>query len=445
MSREHRGTNRAANVSHVFVQSGVAAPRRASSLALLATAAVAAALWGGAAIALFPWAGGYNAGDLAHYHETARRLLGGAVPYRDFAFEYPPLALVPITIPGALLGAGVDSAPHYHFALLALNAACAALMGACVLRLARHVAPGMHPSTVGAWYAALVFIGVPLFPWRFDLFVALLTAAGLLLAIERRPAWAGVALGAAIATKVYPAVMVPVIVAWYVAAGDRRGAIRCATAAAATALLAMAPFYAAAPRQFFSFVTYQGTRGFQVESLVAGLVLLRHAIEGTAVELVENFGAVHLAAMPAAGVQVALVVAMCAGVALTAWLAFARFRAECAGGVGSGPRARTLVTASFAAVVAFMVLNKVLSPQYLAWLLPFAPLAAPAAFALTAVATVLTITVFPCLYVGLVHVEPLPVLVLNARNVTLLALAAYLLWSLRPALARAPAAAGRVG
>ena len=39
------------------------------------------------------------AGDLSLYHRWGLQLLGGSIPYLGFNVEYPPLALVPMTLP----------------------------------------------------------------------------------------------------------------------------------------------------------------------------------------------------------------------------------------------------------------------------------------------------------------------------------------------------------
>ncbi|MEA3245613.1 MAG: glycosyltransferase family 87 protein [Gemmatimonadota bacterium] len=392
-----------------------------------------AAAWMGLAAAVFPLGGGYSSGDLSHYRDVARQLLHGAVPYRDFAFEYPPLALLPITIPGALAGSGIELASRYHLALLTFNAACVAVLGVCATRIAAATAPHVPARVAGARFAAIALAGVAVYPWRFDLFVALLAGVAVMLALEEKPAWSGIVLGAAIATKLYPAVLAPVIGAWHVAGGRRRSATRFAAATLASTAIAVLPLLAAAPHDFASFITYHLARGLQIESTAAGVVLLAHAAAGTAVEMVENYGAVHLAPPIGADAQPALAVLAVGGVALTTWMAFARFRAERLR--AGAPAGRSLVAAALAAVVVVIVTNKVASPQYMAWLLPLAPLASSVAFRLSLAASALTVAVFPGLYVALLHVEPLPVLLLNARNLCLVALAGCLLWSLRPAAA----------
>ena len=108
---------------------------------------------------------------------------------------------------------------------------------------------------------------------------------------------------------------------------------------------------------------------------------------------------------------------------LALWLWFARW-----------PRDReTLVRASAAAVTLFVAFGKVLSPQYMIWLIPLVPLVRGrrgfTAGALLATALLLTQLWFPKQYWNLVFgfggYESALVL---ARDVVLVALAALLLW-----------------
>ena len=95
--------------------------------------------------------------------------------------------------------------------------------------------------------------------------------------------------------------------------------------------------------------------------------------------------------------------------------------------------AAALLTAS-ANVASFVAFGKVLSPQYVIWLIPLAPLVArrvwPAAMALTAGAAGLTNVYFPWHYRGIREVTSW-VWVLAARNLVLVTLALVLLDRLR--------------
>ena len=94
--------------------------RRAALLAL----AVLAAGW---ALTLWvaPWSN-ERVNDLFVYRTFAEPVLAGALPYRDVAFEYPPLAAPAIALPG-LFGTG-EEAFRWAFALWTLAAAAAVVL-----------------------------------------------------------------------------------------------------------------------------------------------------------------------------------------------------------------------------------------------------------------------------------------------------------------------------
>jgi hypothetical protein len=79
-----------------------------------------------------------------------------------------------------------------------------------------------------------------------------------------------------------------------------------------------------------------------------------------------------------------------------------------------------------------MLTNKVLSPQFVIWLLPFVALLPVPQYSLGLAATALTIVIFPFNYDGLVRLETPIVLLLNLRNLVLASLTASVLWRLRP-------------
>ena len=93
---------------------------------------------------------------------------------------------------------------------------------------------------------------------------------------------------------------------------------------------------------------------------------------------------------------------------------------------------------SAASLAAFVAFDKVLSPQFLIWLLPLVPLVAGrrglVASALLALALLLTQIWFPIRYFDLVHFDAFPSWVLLARDLVLVALLVVL-----TAPARAPA------
>jgi hypothetical protein len=125
------------------------------------------------------------------------------------------------------------------------------------------------------------------------------------------------------------------------------------------------------------------------------------------------------------------------GAASSALLAFALVAIWVAAARGPATPER-LIRWSAASVAAFVALGKVLSPQFLIWLLPLVPLVRGrrglAASALLGVALLLTQVWFPIRYFDLVALEAFPSWVLLARDLALVALMVVL-----TAPARAPA------
>jgi hypothetical protein len=187
----------------------------------------------------------------------------------------------------------------------------------------------------------------------------------------------------------------------------------------------------------------------QVESLPGGGLLLldelgagdaesvkSHRSDGLEHPAGEALAAVGLAAMLA---LLALLTALAAGARSTPRGAAApREGRPLAPGEPPAPcDARRLVLASLAAVAAFAVLGKVLSPQYMLWLVPLGALAFAwrlhALAAAVAAAAVLTQVEFPARYFDLVDREPFPIAVVAARNLVLLAVLVLALRALRSA------------
>ena len=195
--------------------------------AVLATGAAAALFlvcWG--VVHRFFWAHGqlvdwptYKAyGDAIVHH--------GLVPYRDFAVEYPPGALPVFALP-SFVG---DYASSFAW----LMAACGVALVAVVATICREA----------AFYVALApVLAGSLILSRFDLWPALLAAAALaaLLRAHHRFGWA--LLGAAVAAKLWPLVLVPLAFAW----SARHGRARASLAGLAVAVAAFVPFAIVAP------------------------------------------------------------------------------------------------------------------------------------------------------------------------------------------------------
>ena len=351
-----------------------------------------------------PWSD-ERVNDLFVYRSFAAPLLDGALPYRDIAFEYPPLAAPAVALPG-LLGTGEESF-RWAFAIWTLvgGAAVVLLCGA----LARTTGGSPRRAMLAA--ALMPFLCGALVRTHFDLFPVALLLGGLLLLCRDRPRAGLAVLGLGAMTKLFPLIAVPVALAWLVAKGRRREAWQGALACAATIAVVAGAALAASPDGAADAVRYHLDRPVQIESTPAAVVLGLDALglgDAASVSSHRSDGLVH----DASGVISALLAGLMVG--LVALLASR---------VGRTPR--ELVLASLAATLAFAVLGKVLSPQFVIWAFPLGALAFAwrrhALAATVALAAVLTQMEFPAHYFDVVAREPLALSLVAVRNGALLA------------------------
>jgi hypothetical protein len=363
--------------------------------------------------------------DVALYQTYGERVAGGLVPYRDFALEYPPGALPALVVPAFVTGS-LESYRVAFVAELAIVGALAVLAVDLALRQSGRPAGDRRAALWTIALTPLLLGGVIL--TRFDLIPAALVATAVALLATGRLRAASLVVGVGTAVKLYPAVLVPllVIAAWR--RTGRREAVLVAVLAAAPVVLVYLPFLMLAPDGVAESLGRQLGRPLQIESLGAGVLLALHHAFGLPVEWTSGSGSQNLAGTTADVVAVAQGIAQVVALGLV-WVGFAR-----------GPATtERLLRFSAAAVVAFVALSKVLSPQFLIWLVLLVPLVggarSRAALGLTVAACALTAIWFPARYWELVReFDPLSSWLVLVRGLMLVAL----LWVLT-ARERAPA------
>jgi hypothetical protein len=365
--------------------------------------------------------------DTPVYQRYGNAIADGKVPYRDFELEYPPGALPVFALPG-LAKPGKDQRVTTGFrrsfeTIMWLCGAAALAAMAVALRALRR-------SKVNVW-AALCFAAVaPLLLGsvllsRFDLWPAAIVAAALAALVSGRLRLGHVLLGLGVTAKFYPGVFVPLAVAFVWKQAGRREALICLGVVLGVVAAVFAPFVILSPGGVWQSVSVQLRRPLQVESLGSALLLVGHHVFGLDVTGDTSHGSQNLAGTAADRLAVAMTVLQ-AGVLIWIWTAFAR---------GQGG-AEALVRSAAAALGAFIAFGKVLSPQFLIWLIPVVPLVAGRrglrASLLLGSALVLTQIWFPFRYFRLsLHFELGLSWVLLARDLTLVALVGVLTVTLR--------------
>ncbi len=369
-----------------------------------------ALLHGASLLALLPIiVGGEVLGDLPLYREWAIDAAAGegVIGIHD-DWVYPLLAWLPI-------GAANVLGPAAFQLVWLLMTTALNLWAVWVLSDGARSRPGM----IGAYVWLLGFLLLsPVALLRLEGITGPLVIVALAW-LARRPLIAGALLAVATWIKVWPAMVILVIVAvcrerWRViAAGAAVTAVTTGVSAASGGLA-----------HLLSFLTTQTDRGLQLEAPIATPWVWLAAMEVPGARVFQNRS---LATREVTGpldelaIAVATPLLVLVVVALAALLAWAGRR-------GADQR-QLLLTGALALVLAAIVCNKVGSPQYLLWVVPIAAVAMcqPTQWwrrtTVAVLATsLLTTIIFPIAYMPLVRLEWVPVALLSLRNGLLIAL-----------------------
>jgi hypothetical protein len=354
--------------------------------------------------------------DTPVYETYADQMVAGKVPYRDFRVEYPPGALLPMLAPEVTARPGNFGSYGHSFEKWMAGA------GVVMVVLAALALVALDLSALEFGVGLLLVAVSPLLLGnlmlsRFDLWPAALTVGALAALLRKRDGVGALVLGAAIATKLYPAVLVPVGLAWVWRRRGRRSALGWLALVVAVCVVAYLPFVILSPAGVGHSLAVQLDRPLQIESLGAAILLAAHTLGGLAVSVQTSHGSQNIVARGAGAVEVATsvaqVLALCA-----LWIAFAR-----------GPASRRrLVRYAAASVAAFVAFGKVFSPQFAVWLIPLVPLVRSRLEPLLLAAVlVLTQVEFPGRYWQLaVALQPGISWVVLARDLCVVALLALL-------------------
>ncbi len=357
--------------------------------------------------------------DIPVYEQLAKRMAGGAVPYRDVDIEYPPLAVAVIwladRLPGALAGG---------FSLLMLAASWLATVGGAAAAAALRSGP--RRLVVGSVSALLPVALGDLVQTRFDLAVTACLAWLLWAVATRRWRLAWGLLAGAGALKLVPLVLVPLLFMAHRQHRGRAAAGRAAGLALAGVAATFVPFAVLAPAGVGRMFGYHLRRPLQLESVGANLVLIGRWVTGGSHRVETSFGSQNLIGPGAGAVTAACSLLAVAGI--MAVLVRSHWAAVDGPGAVEAFAVDAFVAGSAAVLSLALVFGKVLSPQYLLWIVPATLLVkgrrGQAACALTMAALVATQLYFPARYPGLRAFASGPILLLSVRNGLLIGLAA---------------------
>ncbi|MFB7453927.1 glycosyltransferase 87 family protein [Streptomyces sp. NPDC056194] len=267
----------------------------------------------------------------------------GTYPQSDVAWQYPPAAALAILAPSLLPFLG------YSVAFFLLACLCDVVVFGFLVRTGRR--PGRSMQGAWLWLAAVPLLGPTAYA-RYDIMVTAVAVAALL-AAARSPQVLGALAGFGAVIKVWPVLLLVGTPkrsmtwrSWPVAAG-----------AASAVLLLCAAWMPGS----LAFLSYQSERGTEVESLGAMVFhLARHCGWDGVTRM--NYGSMEFV-----GPYVSWVSAGAIGLTVAAfgWLALWRFKVR-------RFASSTVADAAFVAVLLFTVTSRVISPQYMVWLVGLA-------------------------------------------------------------------------
>ncbi|MEU3852354.1 glycosyltransferase family 87 protein [Streptomyces sp. NPDC029554] len=332
-------------------------------------------------------------------------LRSGTFPLEDVTWQYPPAAALAILSPGLL--------PFLDYATAFFVLVCVTDLVVLALLAYAGRRPGRSPRGAWVWVIGVPLLGPTVYA-RYDVMVTAVAVAALL-AGARHPRAMGALAAFGALLKVWPAMLL---------LAARRGS---AWGSALVTGVVVAGAFALAMPGAFAFLTFQRDRGTEVESLGALVFhVARHF--GWHGEVRLNYGSIEFLGPYVQEVSTgALFLTGAAFGWLVLWRLLARRFEE-----------HTLADAAFVAVLMFTTTSRVISPQYMVWLVGLAAvcLCFPGSrmrmpVALVLVACFVTVLEFPLYFASVVASDGLGLTLLFLRNGLLVAatlIAARALW-----------------
>jgi hypothetical protein len=276
--------------------------------------------------------------DISYYLNYAVKTFGGQIPYVDFAVDYPQLALFSILLPFpfALLTQNPNTYVLVHQALMALfDTGTAVLVYLIAVRLADQRRAFLSGILYATAFSTAYFVLT-----KYDAYPTFFLVLSVALFVYGRELAGYVAGTLGLLVKWFPALALPYYLVHDLKEGRARKEIALRVGICAVIVFAVTiPFFILSPSTFIR--TYTVNTGFN--TLTHSLLYYLDFLTGT-----EIFG--EISVILTVIVQVALL--------------FLYYRS-------ASREMRTLCGFIFLAVLAFILTNKIASPQYFAWVTPF--------------------------------------------------------------------------
>jgi uncharacterized membrane protein len=356
------------------------------------------------------------------YFDYASKVMHGSLPYRDFSFEYPPFSLLFFILPRLLASTWLPFSVFYQIEVVIVD-----LLGLFLVNLiARRL--GKAPWTLMTVYTLCILAIGPITGQQFDIFPAVMTLAAIYFFWlgRHQTSWVLLALGTL--TKIYPLAIAPILLLIYLKNRQYKQLASGLGIFAVICLVVVIPFLYYGSESIFNLVNYHAQRGIQLESTYSAILLALRQMGLIQVNWVFNFGSINLDSPLANTVAKMSTFISALALIITYWFIWSRIKP------GKSQFTR-LAAYSLLVIDVVLVTSKVLSPQYLIWLVPLFPLLfGPWRYHITAIFLIigiLTYFIFPLNYEALEYFKTDAIALLVFRDLLLILLAVILGLSLQ--------------
>ncbi len=303
--------------------------------------------------------------DVLHYYVNISELVDGRqMPYRDYPFEYPPLALLFMLVPKIFSVSEETFCYSYLFFAFAFF-----LIGAHFISKITNEMGSPRNRTLVLYMLMFVFANV-FVVFRYDIFAAVLVIISLWCYKKEKYGLAFAIMAAGAMTKLYPALFLLPMLVPFLYRKQWMYIAKYTLISVAVCLLAEVPFLISDPGTAFAYMQYHSDRGLQVESVFAGFIILFNMISPGDITAVDGYGSRNILGW----LPDLLAAHLTEIAALSILLLMAVFLIRMK---RNGLRADDFTVVStlcFALLMTFILFSKVYSLQYIIWIMSLFPL-----------------------------------------------------------------------
>jgi hypothetical protein len=366
--------------------------------------------------------------DIPLYQRYAEAALSGKVPYVDFGVEYPPLAPLLFVVAGVLSNDVGGFAVCFKLLMCLFDVGCLLLLASLARNICKYGSRKILVVEVA--YIVLTTLSFQVLYDRFDIVVAFLVLLALHQALVlKRLKTTYTVIWLAAFLKIFPVLLMPLFLVFHMKTVGNTKKVLAEFAASAAVLLGLVFLSAISFGNWWTKVfAYHKQRGIQIESIYSSIAYLGRLF-GVPLGVSHDFGAYNVRSSFTPLMSQVAAVLVVTGIVFV-WATSVR------ASIGRPKRESDgvdLIISVAALLSVFILLNKVLSPQFLIWLHPFLALLLvrsgrwPAIGVLWFWVSVATATLFPYDYAALVALKPRAEVLLLARNVALAAVTVFLI------------------